>query len=296
MRALIIGASGQVGAALIERLTAGGHDWVGTYAHVPRPGLQPLDMTDHRGTERLIAETAPDWVFCVGALTFVDYCEEHPDEAFCVNRDAAAVAARAAAKRGAGVVYYSTDYVFDGENGPYTEDDPVQPISVYGQSKLQGEHAVRDENVRALIIRTAVVYGPEPQGKNTVYQTLRRTRAGERLRVSDDQLCSPTYNADLAAASVALATRGLGGVFHIAGPAVLDRPAFARLACRVFGYDETLVDAVPTSELGQRAARPLRAGLRSERAQAALATSLRGPEDGLRAMRAALEALEAASG
>jgi dTDP-4-dehydrorhamnose reductase len=290
MRALVMGASGQVGAALGECLTAGGHEWVGTYAHVPRPGLQHLDMTDFRGTEHLIAQTAPDWVFCVGALTFVDYCEEHPDEAFRVNRDAAAVAARAAAKQGAGVVYYSTDYVFNGENGPYAEDDPVQPISIYGQSKHQGEQAVRDENAQALIIRTAVVYGPEPQGKNTVYQTLRRTRAGERLRIPGDQLCSPTYNVDLAAASVALATRALQGVFHIAGPAVLDRHAFARLICRVFGFDETLVDAVPTSALGQRAARPLRAGLRIDRAQAVLTTSLRGPEDGLRAMRAALEA------
>src|SRR5262245_20377289 len=226
MRALVIGASGQVGAALGERLTASGHEWVGTYAHVHRPGLRQLDMTDFRGTEHLITETAPDWVFCVGALTFVDYCEEHPDEAFQVNRDAAAVAARAAAKRGAGVVYYSTDYVFNGENGPYAEDDPVQPISIYGKSKLQGERAVRDENAQALIIRTAVVYGPEPQGKNTVYQTLRRTRAGERLRIPGDQLCSPTYNVDLAAASIALATQALQGVFHVAGPSVVDRHAF----------------------------------------------------------------------
>jgi dTDP-4-dehydrorhamnose reductase len=246
-------------------------------------------MTDRRGTERLIAKSAPDWVFCVGALTFVDYCEEHPDEAFRVNRDAAAVAARAAAKQGAGVVYYSTEYVFDGASGPYGEDDPVRPISVYGQSKLEGEQAVRDENSQAIIIRTTVVYGPEPQGKNTVYQTVRRARAGERLRVPSDQLSSPTYNVDLAGASVELATRAVGGVFHIAGPTVLDRYAFACLVCRVFGLDETLVDAVPTSELGQRAARPLRAGLRIDRARSLLTTVLRGPEDGLRAMRAALE-------
>jgi dTDP-4-dehydrorhamnose reductase len=289
MRALVIGASGQVGAALGDCLTARGHEWVGTYAHVPRPGLQPLDITDHRGTERLIAQTTPDWVFCVGALTFVDYCEEHPAEAFSVNRDAAAMAARAAGKHGAGVVYYSTEYVFDGENGPYAEDDPVRPISVYGQSKLEGERAVRDENARALIVRTTVVYGPEPQGKNTVYQTLRRARAGERLRIPSNQLSSPTYNVDLAAASVELVARGLGGVFHIAGPAVLDRHAFARLACQVFGLDETLLEAVPTSELGQRAARPLRAGLRIDRARTVLASPLRGPEEGLRAMRAALE-------
>jgi dTDP-4-dehydrorhamnose reductase len=289
MQALVIGASGQVGAALVERLGARGHRWIGTYAGVPQPGLHPLDLTDYRATERLVAETAPDVVFCAGALTHVDYCEEHPEEAFRLHRDAAAVAARAAAKQGAGFVYYSTEYVFDGESGPYGEDDPVRPLSVYGRSKLEGERAVLAESARALVIRTTVVYGPEPQGKNTIYQLLRRGRAGEPLRAPGDQISSPTYNADLAAASVELAELGHAGVFHVAGPAILDRCAFARLACRVFELDEALLEPVATASLGQRAVRPLRAGLRIDRARAVLSTPLRGPEEGLRAMRAALE-------
>jgi dTDP-4-dehydrorhamnose reductase len=288
MRALVLGASGQVGTALGERLAARGHSWVGTYARVSRPGLVPLDIADPAPTRRLIAESAPDWVFCVGALTHVDHCEEHPEEAFRLNRDAPALVAREAAGRGAGIVFYSTEYVFDGTAGPYAEDDPVNPLSVYGRSKLEGERGVAAANPRVIIVRTTVVYGPEPQGKNFVYQLLRRARAGERMRAPADQVSSPTYNPDLAAASVELAELGRPGVYHVAGPEVLDRHAFARVVCRVFELDEGLLEPVATAALGQLARRPLRAGLRIDRARSALATPLRGPEEGLRAMREAL--------
>ncbi|MBI4637629.1 MAG: dTDP-4-dehydrorhamnose reductase [Candidatus Rokubacteria bacterium] len=289
MRALVIGASGQVGAALSARLTDRQHEVVGTHSRVPQPGTRLLDLTAAAATERLIAETEPDWVFCPAGLTLVDYCEDHPDEAFRVNRDAPAVAAREAARHGAGFVYYSTEYVFDGKSGPYAEDDPVHAVSVYGQSKLGGERLALEANPRALVIRTTVVYGPEPQGKNFVYQLLRRARAGERMTVPADQRSSPTYNADLAAATVELAERGHAGVLHVAGVEVLDRYAFARLACEVFELDPGFLTPVTTAALGQRAARPLMAGLRVDRARAILATPLRPPRAGLGAMRRALD-------
>ncbi len=289
MRALVIGASGQVGAALLARLAGRGHAAVGTHARVPLPGTRPLDLADAAATERLIGEVAPDWVFCPAGLTHVDYCEDHPDEAFRINRDAPARAARAAAARGAGFVFFSSEYVFDGAAGPYAEDDAARPLSVYGRSKLEGEQATRAANPRTLVIRTTVVYGPEPQGKNFVYQLLRRVRAGERVTVPHDQRSSPTYNADLAAAAVELVERGVAGVVHVAGPVVLDRYAFARLACEVFELDPAAVAPVATTELGQRAPRPLAAGLRTERARGLLAAPLRAPREGLAAMRRALE-------
>ena len=281
----MIGASGQVGAALTRELEARGHRVVGTHARVPQPGTLPLDVADAAATARLIDESAAECVFCPAGLTHVDYCEDHPDDAFRVNRDAPAAAARVAEKRGAAFVYYSTDYVFDGRGGPYTEDDPVRPLSVYGESKLAGERAVAAENARTLVIRTTVVYGPEPQGKNFVYQLTRRLRAGERMRVPSDQISSPTYNADIAHASVELVTRGLTGVFNVAGSTVLDRHAFARLACEIFGLDAGLIDPIATSELNQRAARPLRGGLRLDRIRAATGLTPRSAREGLAAMR-----------
>ena len=288
MRALVIGASGQIGAAVVTQLTARGHAVVGTHGRVPQPGTRPLDLRDATATADLVEASAADWVFCPGGLTHVDYCEDHRDEAFRVNRDGAAVAARAAAKRGAGFVYYSTEYIFDGLRGPYTEDDPARPMSVYGESKLAGERTAVAENARTLVVRTTVVYGPEPQGKNFVYQLVRRLRSGERMRVPTDQVSSPSYNVDVAAASVELAERGLTGVFNIAGRHLLDRHAFARLACDVFALDGALLEPVATAELNQRAARPLRAGLRIDRIQSTLSYEPRSPDGGLRAMRRAI--------
>ena len=291
MRALVIGASGQVGAALVDRLTTRGHDVVATHHRVAQPGTRPLDLTDTIATERLIAETEPDWVLCPAGLTHVDYCEDYPEAAMAVNRDAPAVAAQAAAKRRAGFVFFSTEYVFDGTNGPYAEDDPINPLSIYGLSKLQGERHVQAENPRAAIVRTTVVYGPEPQGKNFVYQLLRRVRGGEPMRVPRDQVTTPTYNVDLADATVELIEREVYGITHLAGPVVLDRYAFALEVCATFDLDPSLVKPVDTETLGQRARRPLRAGLAIDRARELLHTTLRPPREALADMRRTLEGL-----
>lgn len=289
MRALVIGASGQVGAALHGHLAARGHSVIGTYHRVPRPGLRLLDLGDVAAVERMIREARPAWVFCPAGLTHVDFCEDHPQEAFRNNRDAPAAAARVAALTGARFVYYSTEYVFDGRAGPYGEDDPPRPLSVYGRSKLEGERAVQEADPRALVIRTAVVYGPEPQGKNFVYQLLQRARSGQPMTIPADQRSSPTYNQDLAAATAEAAERALSGVLHLAGPIVLDRHAFALTICEVFTLDSGQVESVTTATLGQRAARPLNAGLKIERARGLLGTPFRGPKEGLGAMREALE-------
>jgi dTDP-4-dehydrorhamnose reductase len=289
MRALVIGASGQVGAALIETLGARGHDAIGTYAHHPVEGAVALDIRDEAAVERTMAEARPDWVLCPAGLTHVDFCEDHPAEAFAINRDGPLLAARAAARVGAGFVYYSTEYVFDGERGPYAEDDGARPLSQYGLSKWEGERAVLAAAARAVVVRTTVVYGPDRQGKNFVYQLMRNCRSGQGMRVPADQISSPTYNVDLAAASVELCERGLTGVYHLAGDGLLDRYAFALLACRVFDLDPTHIAPVETRALGQKAPRPLRGGLSIDKARAHLTTLLRSPEAGLRAMRAALE-------
>ncbi|HEX7785840.1 MAG TPA: SDR family oxidoreductase [Methylomirabilota bacterium] len=288
MRALVIGASGQVGAALLHALRARGHHAVGTWAHHERPGLVPLDFTDPGAVERAIGETRPDWVLCPAALSHVDYCEEHPDEAVAVNVRAPVAAAKAAARAGAGFVYYSSDYVFDGLGGPYAEDAPPRPLGVYGRSKQEGEQAVLAALDRALVVRTSVVYGPEHQEKNFVYQIIRACRGGAGFRPAVDQRASPSYNADVATATVECCERGERGIWHLAGADTIDRMAFARLICHVFDLDGSRLTPSLTSELKQKAARPLDGGLSITKARTLLKTPLRGAEDGLRAMRTAL--------
>lgn len=284
MRALIIGASGQVGAALLSTLRERGHDAQGTHGAHPAPGLVPLDLNDHDAVEHMIAEVTPDWVFCPAGLSHVDYCEEHPEEALALNHDGPRVAARAAGKAGAGFVFYSSDYVFNGVGGPFGEDDPPRPLSIYGKSKWEGERAVLIACRRAIVIRTSVVYGSERQEKNFVYQLIRAFRENRPYRPAVDQRVSPSYNPDVAAASVELAERDLLGLWHVAGPETLDRYAFALLVCREFGLDSSRLAPVKTAELKQAAPRPLNGGLRVGKAQAALRAPLRPPAEGLAEM------------
>jgi dTDP-4-dehydrorhamnose reductase len=284
MRALVIGASGQVGASLLSVLRARGHEAQGTHGTHPVPGLVPLDLTDHAAVERLIASSRPDWIFCPAGLSHVDYCEDHADEALAINRDGVRAAARAAEATGAGFVFYSSDYVFDGVGGPFSEKEAPRPLCVYGRSKWEGEQAVMAACRRAIVIRTSVVYGPEHQEKNFVYQLIRACRAGQSFRPAVDQRASPSYNPDVATASVELAERELLGLWHVAGAETLDRYAFALLVCREFALDGSKLTPVKTAELKQKAARPLDGGLDVRKAQAALRTPLRGPAEGLAAM------------
>jgi len=291
MRALVIGASGQVGASLLHVLRARGHEASGTHAQVAVPGLTPLELTDHLAVARAIDRARPDWVFCPAGLSFVDYCEDHADEAMAVNRDGPAAAAQATERLGAGFIYYSSDYVFDAKGGPFGEDDMPRPLSVYGRSKHEGEQAVLSACRRGVVVRTSVVYGPERQQKNFVYQLRRAAQEGKGFRLAADQKASPSYNPDVAAASVELAEGNRLGVWHIAGSEVMDRYDFGLRISRVFGLDTSKLSSVTTASLNQRAARPLDGGLKVTKAQAALKTRLRGPDEGLRAMREAEEAL-----
>lgn len=292
MRALIIGASGQVGGALLQALHARGHETVATYGRHPIDGASALDITDEAAVGQVIANARPDWIFCPAGLTHVDYCEAHPEEAIAVNRDGPRHAARVGHRHGAGFVYYSSEYVFDGAQGPYGEEDRAHPLSKYGLSKWEAEQAILGEVPRGLVVRTTVVYGRDRQEKNFVFQLIRNCRSGRGMRVPVDQVSSPTYSADLAAASVELCERGLTGLYHLAGDGLLDRFAFARLACRVFDLDPSQLTPVLTAALGQRAPRPLSGGLKIAKARAVLRTRLRSPEEGIEAMWAALNAAD----
>jgi dTDP-4-dehydrorhamnose reductase len=280
---LVIGASGQVGCHLAAALSAAGEEVVGSaVAPTGRTGFTHLDIRDAGAVTRVIDELRPAAVYLPAALTDVDGCEERPRDSYATNVAGVANVVDAARRFGSRLVFFSTDYIFDGHGGPYEEDSPSSPICVYGWHKALAEQHVACHLDEWLIVRTTVVYGWEPGGKNFIARLTASLREGREVRVPSDQLGTPTYAPALAAGVAQLALAGVRGVVHLAGPELLSRYDFARQAARVFGLDEDLVTPVATEELGQMAMRPLRAGLRTERArELGLAEHLVAPLDGL---------------
>ena len=266
---LIVGAGGQVGAALASRLgpnvTATGR--VPTADGSPFVDLVSL-IHNPASAQDLIARLRPSVVYCVGGATNVERCES--DVEWAMNTNSLGPAVLAAAAKDIPFVYFSTEYVFDGVNGPYTEIDTTNPLSVYGRSKLEGEHRILDAHPRPLILRTTVVYGPDRQEKNFLYTLQRLLSSGHGMKVPSDQISTPTYNVDLVNASAALVESGQSGIFHVCGPELLSRHEFALLAASVLGLDASLITPVSTAELNQQAPRPLRAGLLTAKLSATL--------------------------
>ncbi len=254
---ILVTGSGLLGSDVIRVLRTG-HEVVGTYNTTPREGMIRLDITDREDTIRSIGRLKPEYIVHTAALTNVDYCEDHEEEAMAVNGEGTKNVVDAARLAGSRVVYVSTDYVFDGSKGMYREDDEAHPISVYARSKLMGELHVQ-EMEDFIIARTSVVYGSARQ--NFVSWVRDSLKKGQRIKVVTDQFNSPTLSYDCAEAIAALIGRGASGIFHTAGGERISRYGFARKIARFYGLDEGLIEPVPTSALGQRARRPMDSSL-----------------------------------
>lgn len=203
-RILIVGSGGQLGREL-QQFFAG----VGPIVAVDR---QSVDLADPDQTRKLVRCAEPDLILNAAAYTAVDRAESEMPLAHAINALAPRVLAEEAADRNALLVHYSTDYVFDGsKQGAWTEDDPPAPLSVYGASKLAGEHAIQNSRARHLIFRTSWVYGPH--GNNFLLTMLRLAKEREQLSIVDDQIGAPTTSIELANATRAIVTGILAGMF-----------------------------------------------------------------------------------
>jgi dTDP-4-dehydrorhamnose reductase len=283
---LIIGASGLVGGALRAVFPTA----TGTYLRNPGPDLLPLDITDEAAVQALVQRVHPTLILLPAAQPNVDRCEAEPAESERINVEGTRHVAEAAARIGARLVYFSTDYVFDGQAGPYVPDAETAPIQTYGRHKLAAEAVVRQTVPDHLIARICGVYGYQPEGKNFVMALARLAAGGQRMRVPSDQWGTPTLADNLAEAIRELALSDYRGIVHPVGPDCLTRIDFARLAAEIFGYAPDFLDPVTTPELKQPAPRPLRGGVDNRSTQALLRTTrLVGAREGLTTMRRQME-------
>jgi dTDP-4-dehydrorhamnose reductase len=273
-----------------------GWAWQGSYHEHPQPapsnpeGLFQLELSDLEAVAAAVRRCGPDLVFLPSGWTWVDGCEDDPQKAMRINALAPEAVARECRALGARLVFYSTDYVFGENGGPYDELAPPDPLGAYGRSKLEGERRVLEACPAALVLRTTVVYGPEPQGKNFVYQVLKNLLAGRTMTLPQDQTATVTYNRDLARASAELAEGGDKGLWNVCGSELIARDAFGRLAAECFGLDAGLIRSAATKDLKQKARRPLAAGFSIAKLTDRLGWVPSGAAEGLRRMRAELEA------
>lgn len=236
MRILLTGAGGQVGQELERAFT--GHEVVAC-------DRSRLDVADRDSVLAAITSAAPDAVVHAAAWTDVDGCETDPDRAFLVNALGTRHVAEAARIVGARVCYLSTDYVFSGEaDRPYHEWDATDPRSVYGRSKLAGEHEL---DPGATVVRTSWVFGEH--GHNIVKTILRLAETHDTLRFVEDQHGHPTDAGDLAAMVVRLVVGRRPGVFHVTNQGAVSWHEFAQAVMEAAGHDPARVLPIASADL-----------------------------------------------
>ena len=265
MRILITGAFGQLGHALQSVLSKkSNYELICTGRKVKKgqEGI-PLDIRNQVALKELINTTAPDILVNLAAMTNVDACELNPKLAGEIN--VAGLQHICDSFKGK-IIHLSTDYVFDGTSGPYKEDDPLNPISIYGKTKLASEHILLEKDIKNLVIRGNVLYDYSPHTSasflNWVVSSL---KGNQEIKVVEDQFNNPTWTRSMSDIIELSIENDLEGIIHWGDSVHISRFEFAKLIAKKFSLNESLIKPVLTSELNQPARRPLQSGLSTEK-------------------------------
>lgn len=275
---LITGANGLVGHKLVELLIAhGGVRILATglgASRLPetfsrRYLWESMDITSKDDVERVFQHYQPTSIIHAAAMTQADTCEENQESAFRINVEGTANLIQAAERYSSYFVFLSTDFVFDGENGPYSEEDEANPVNFYGQTKLASEVLLQKSKLRWAIVRTVLVYGvAEGLSRSNIILWVRASlMAGKTIQVVTDQVRTPTLVEDLAEACYLMIVKKAEGIFHVSGAEVLTPFQMAELTADYFGLDKGLLQPVNASTFTQLAKRPPKTGFIIQKVQ-----------------------------
>ena len=260
---LITGAFGQLGIACSNILEST-FNIIKTGINANRDNSK-LDVSSKKDVEIFLNLHKPDIILNLAALTDVDGCEQDPERADKINREGVMHLCDGFSGH---FIQLSTDYVFDGEDGPYLEDDLTNPISIYGKTKLQAETYLINSTVNYTIIRTNVVYSYSNETKASFLKwVVQSLKDSKHINVVSDQWNNPTSAESLAHFIQRIALFGTHGLYHYADEGLMSRYEFAKLIAKTFELDSDLIKPILTSELNQAASRPLKSGLRTQKVQ-----------------------------
>ncbi len=287
---LITGANGLLGQKLVDKLSnraaiqlvATGR---GSNRNPNTEGYayEELDITDETRMRELFEVYQPTELINCAALTHVDKCELDPDLCEELNVKAVELMCQVCRDFGTRIIHISTDFIFDGEDGPYAEKDKPNPLSVYGRSKLRGEEIVLGAGIPFAIARTMLVYGvvADMSRSNIVLWAKKALSDGQSINVVNDQFRSPTLAEDLAEGVILIAMKEKTGIYHLSGPETLSVVEMVRQVAAHWDLDASLITEIDSTTLAQPAKRPPRTGFVILKAQTELGYRPRNFRDGL---------------
>lgn len=273
MKLLVTGASGLLGHRVAQLALKKDYEVHSIYKEHPANIGNPikLDLTDQSEVFKAISRLKPDAVIHTAAYTDVDGCEVNKNLAWKVNAEATKHIAMASTSIGSHLTYISTDYVFDGEKGLYSEDDTPNPISYYGYTKLKGEEFVKKHAKEWCIVRASVIYGWGRAHKPNFATWLINNLSQEKeVKILTDQYVSPTLNTNLTEMLLEITERKIAGTLHTAGATRVSRHEFALKLAEVFNLNKDLIKPATINEMTWRAKRPKDSSLNVSKARALL--------------------------
>ncbi len=293
LKVLVTGASGLLGSKLTELLVNKGYKvYSGYYTHRPKYGIPvKLDISNENTVSKIIDKVKPDIIMHSAALTDVDKCESDKDLAFKINVLGTKNIALYFKKYGYFLIYISTDYIFGGEKGLYSEDDVPKPVNYYGFTKFKGEEEIKKLLDEYCIVRSSVIYGSNPAtGKvNFVHWIIEKLRNNEVVNAVVDQWNSPTLNTNLAEMIIEVVERRLTGIYHLAGATRINRYELAKLIAETFNLDETLIKPINLDEIPWVAKRPRDSSLNIRKARSILSNKPYTVREALKILKKELE-------
>jgi dTDP-4-dehydrorhamnose reductase len=249
-----------------------------------------LDITKKSDVKSLVHNFRPDVIINAAAFTNVDESENEREYTWRLNVDAVKNLIIASRLTDSKIIHFSTDYIFNGKDGPHFEDSIPDPINYYGRTKLASENALISSGIKHCIIRTMILYGVGQSVKNNfVIWVINQLQNNQIIKVVDDQFGNPTLVDDLALYVLKIVETNRSGIYNICGSENLNRYKFALKIAQVFKFDENLIKTVKTVDLGQTAQRPLKSGLNCFKATSEMGIKLLDAEQGLFVLKRQLE-------